>query len=119
MLAALPSAATTRVNDERYSKETKFVISSTHYPSEITNLATKNSKCWSFPDEISAELTNALKKEKGLAYTPADKFEDGTYVPLPNVPIDQVISQVVQLEKQHKSAVSATPITVRQGVKTR
>ena len=119
MLAALPSAATTRVNDERYSKETKFVISSTHYPSEITNLATKNSKGLSFPNEISAELANTLHKEKGLVYTQADKFEDGTYVPLPNIPIDQVISQVGQLEKQHKSAVSTTPITVRQGVKTR
>ena len=75
LLAALPSAATTRVHDERYSKETKFVISSTHYPSEITNLATKNSKGWSFPNEISADLANTLNKEKGLVYTQADKTQ--------------------------------------------
>ena len=119
-LAALPGAATTRVNDERYSEETKFRISSTHYPSDITDLATQRGKGgWSLPNEISAELASKIHSEKGLAYTPTDKFEDGTYVPLPNVPIDKVISQVGQLEKQHKSAASRTPITARKGVKTR
>ena len=59
-LAALPSAATARVNDERYSEKTRFTISSTHFPRDITDLATQKSKGWSLPNEISAELASKI-----------------------------------------------------------
>ena len=33
------------------------------------------------PNEISAKLAIKIHREKGLAYTPTDKFDNGTYVP--------------------------------------
>jgi len=102
MLKALPPAATIRANDPRYKKGTQFKIHASHFPRQIRYLVERNGSRpgANLPLSISVELKNQLHS-RGLAYTDADKFDDGTFVPLPNVPISEVESYAGELEEAY------------------
>ncbi|EJK73031.1 hypothetical protein THAOC_05371, partial [Thalassiosira oceanica] len=110
MLKALPPAAKIRVDDERYKKGTQFKIHASHFPREIRNLSlsTGSKPGANLPFSIPSDLRNKLHN-LGLTYTDADKFDDGTFVPLPNVTIDRVQAYADHLEKEHVSASTITP----------
>ena len=69
-------------------------------------------------DSIPVELANELRQE-GLAFTNADRYADGTYVPLPNVSLAQIeeyynsrkdLEEVVQqTQKKQRVTRSSTP----------
>ena len=91
MLKALPDAAATRANDERYSSNSLFRIASLHFHDEIFNLMKVDGKL-SLIDSIPAETARRLDRDHGLRFTSTDKFDDGSYVPLPNVAPHDIVA---------------------------
>ena len=57
----------------------------------------------SIPGELARKLTNMNYKFE----VPTDKLEDGTYVPLSNIRIKEIISYAEGLEKKHSRAAMA------------
>ena len=98
-LAALGDAATARANDERYSRKTSMRIASLHFRDEIYNqcqLSARN--CRLIIESITPELARQLT-EDGCPFTEDDKYaDDGSYVPLPNNPIEAARAYVDSLE---------------------
>ncbi|EJK46788.1 hypothetical protein THAOC_34527, partial [Thalassiosira oceanica] len=103
MLAALPSAATTRANDSRYASGTELKIHASHFPIEIRHLSrcTGSKPRASLPFSISSDLMIQLHN-RGLTYTKADMFDDGTFVPLPNVTINQIQADLNNVRKRKR-----------------
>ena len=85
MLNALPHEATIRVNDSQYSEKTRHEIASLHFHVDIYNLCKGTDGKASLIDSIPSELALRLSRN-GMSFTDADRYSDGTFVPLPNVP---------------------------------
>ena len=68
-------------------------------------------------DSISAAIERRLTNETKCTFTKADTNEDGSYVPLPNVPISDVVEYGNTLETKVNRAVALTPPTVRQNTR--
>ena len=87
MLKALPDAATQWVNDKRYSSTAHFKIASLHFHDDIYNLCTRSSKgTITLVEEVPASLIASLKRHEYLEFTESDRYDNGAYVPLPNIP---------------------------------
>ncbi len=117
MLKALPAAATTRVNDEGYSSNTKFLIASLHFPDEVYLKCKKDCNgnrrlCDSIPSELANELSGKSNSE---TYTKADMYEDGTstYVPLPNVRPNDIFARGDTMRENKKRAAASTPAAAK------
>lgn len=117
MLKALPAAATTRVNDEGYSSNTKFLIASLHFPDEVYLKCPKDNNgnrrlCDSIPSELANELSGKSNSE---TYTKADMYDDGTstYVPLPNVRPNDIFARGDTMRENKKRAAASTPAAAK------
>lgn len=120
MLEALPDEATIRINDGRYSASTQFKIASLHFHDDIYNLCKGTDAKATLVDSIPSELALRLGRA-GFEFTAADKFPDGSYVPLPNVPPRDIVAYGERLEKESKQAATAAAVTpnVRRTIPTR
>ena len=87
-----------------------FEIASLHFHNEIFDLFSRKSdgKRINAVSEIPATLAHSLSSQ-GCAFTPADRHEDGTYVPLPNYPVEKWEAYVSELEKKAVETQLATP----------
>ena len=90
MLKALPSVPTDRATNNRYSSASQFRIASLHFHDDIYNLCKEQNKL-QLVDSIPSELAQKLN-EMGYAFRLSDKFEDGSYVPLPNISQQDIVN---------------------------
>ena len=113
LLAALPSAATSRANDKAFSNKSIKQFASLHLHDKVYQLCTRDSRGHrKLVDSISPELARDLSKNHDLTFTTSDMFEDGTYVPLPNVTKQKFVTYANDLERKSLSArvdVQTTP----------
>ena len=109
MLKALPRAATVRVNDERYQRNAQHKIASLHFHDDIYNRCKDGEGKASLIDSIPTELALRLNRE-GLSFTETDKYQDGTYVPLPNVAPGDVVAYGDTLQSNAARAIETTPL---------
>ena len=90
MLKPLPAAATDRATNEGYSSSSNFRIASLHFHNDIYELCKKPNKL-RLVESILVELAQKLN-EMELSFTQSDKFEDGSYVPLPNISQQDIVA---------------------------
>ncbi len=105
MLHALPDAARQRVNHLDYSSEMRFRIASSHFHDNIFNLCMIGGSL-SLVESIPAEIALRLHRQ-GLSFTQSDKFNDVTYVPLPNIPQRQIKDAGESLRTRAERAAAA------------
>ena len=105
ILAALPIPARVRSMDESYSNCSKKHFASLHLHDKIFNLCHK-SKCGTtrLIDSIPAELASSLARDHDCQFTLADRYEQGDYVPLPNVAPRDFIEYANGLESRANSS---------------
>ena len=110
MLKALPSVPTDRATNNRYSSASQFRIASLHFHDDIYNMCKKLNKL-KLVDSIPSELARKLNG-MGFAFTFSGKFEDGSYVPLPNISQQDMVNFGDRYQQSMPSAAT-TPQPIR------
>lgn len=109
MLKAMPHEISERVSDPRYGAGMKFCIASIHFHDNIYNICHNKHGKEKLVESIPVMMANKLSRE-GLTFTNTDKFPDGTYVPLPNIPPLTINEMAGQLQSQFANVAAAPPI---------
>ena len=105
IIAALPRAAELRANDTRYSSTSQSHFASLHLPNCVFNLCPKSNGTTRLVDAVPVNVAQSLNKEGRCLYTESDRYKDGTYVPLPNVPLKDMFAYADFLVKRNQNVV--------------
>ena len=107
ILKALPKDAATCVNEDGYSSKSKFLIASLQFHDDICNLCKLPNKV-QLVESIPAGMGRKLNGI-GVAFMQADQLDNGSYVPLQNMPQEYVAGYSKRLKTNTNPNVAITP----------